>query len=192
MLGPGCRAYLLAGGQSARFGSDKARAAWGGSTLLQSNAELLREAGAEVTVVARDDGAYADLGLRTIADIAPGKGPLAGIHAALTDAGGAPWVLVLACDLAGVQASWLRELWDARQTDCEAIVLGSIREQPLLGLYAQPLRPSIEAALAENRLGVIRFLAGRSVLALPLPSDWPALRNLNSESEWRQANPRRS
>lgn len=179
--------YLLAGGRSSRFGSDKARAPWRGTTLLEANAKIARATGADVTVVAREADAYADLGLRTISDVYPECGPLAGIHAAICDAAPEPWVLIVACDLAGVRPSWLEALWTARRDGVDAVLFGAADEQPLLGAYAHTLVPRIERALEDGGPGVFRFLASCAVEVLPRPSGWTALRNLNSETEWRQA-----
>ncbi|HEY9840887.1 MAG TPA: NTP transferase domain-containing protein, partial [Candidatus Obscuribacterales bacterium] len=61
--------YLLAGGRNSRFGSDKARALLGGSPLILQVARLLHPYAADLKVVATTAGAYADLGLETLADI---------------------------------------------------------------------------------------------------------------------------
>ena len=46
-------AYILAGGKSSRFGSDKARAQVGGEALVARIARLAREAGVSRGVVIR-------------------------------------------------------------------------------------------------------------------------------------------
>lgn len=69
--------YILAGGRSSRFGSDKARAALHGRPMIVRIAELLRPVAESMIVVAEQSDKYADLGLLTIADAIPGQGPLA-------------------------------------------------------------------------------------------------------------------
>jgi hypothetical protein len=58
------RGYILDGDESRRFGNDKVRAPWRGSSLIAWNAQLLQEAGMGVSVVAGRAGACADLGQR--------------------------------------------------------------------------------------------------------------------------------
>ena len=73
---------ILAGGQSRRFGSDKAVATWHGKALLDHVADALRPSCAQLIVVGRTWP-----GLETIADYpAPGLGPLGGLAGALAGA----------------------------------------------------------------------------------------------------------
>ena len=95
--------YILAGGRSSRFGSDKARALLDGEPLVARLARQIEPVARRVTVVAEAADTYADLGLRTIADRRPGLGPLAGLEAALLDATNPPkstadWLILLSCD----------------------------------------------------------------------------------------------
>jgi molybdopterin-guanine dinucleotide biosynthesis protein A len=182
-----CPGYILAGGESRRFGSDKARAPWRGTSLIAWNAQMLREAGMAVTVVAGAAEAYADLGLRTIADAFPGKGPLNGIYTALMECAPAEWVLVMACDLVGVEAPWLARLWEARDEAHDAVLFAAEREQPLLGLYSTRLAPALKAAIEADHLAVLRFLGDQRVKRVSAPEGWAAVRNLNSTAAWREA-----
>lgn len=78
-------AYILAGGKSSRFGSNKALVQMEGQPHLQRLADALRSDGWSVTVVARAIGSYSDLTLRVIADHEPDCGPVAGLLATLRD-----------------------------------------------------------------------------------------------------------
>jgi len=53
--------------------------------MIVDLAESLGEVADGVTVVAREVDAYTDLGLRTIADVIPDKGPLGGILTAIEE-----------------------------------------------------------------------------------------------------------
>ncbi len=79
-------AYVLAGGKSRRFGSDKARAMLAGQPLLLHVARQLEPVCSCVWVVAQRAGQYDDLGLPTLGDLALGLGPLAGLQTALSHA----------------------------------------------------------------------------------------------------------
>lgn len=74
-------AVILAGGKSERMGRDKAQLIRpDGRSQLSFTADCLREAGIEDILVS---GASLN-GLKSIKDVYPEKGPLAGIHSALT------------------------------------------------------------------------------------------------------------
>ncbi|SIS58695.1 molybdenum cofactor guanylyltransferase [Thalassolituus maritimus] len=90
-------AVILAGGKSERMGRDKAQLIRpDGRSQLSFTADCLREAGIEDILVS---GAGLN-GLKSIKDIYPEKGPLAGIHSALahckpdTDS-----LIVVPCDM---------------------------------------------------------------------------------------------
>src|SRR5947207_935848 len=111
--------YVLVGGASSRMGQDKARLPLEGKTLLDRVAAAVEEAAGSVTLVGAPER-YANLGLRAVPDGRPGCGPLAGIHAALTDSR-AEWNLIAACDMPLIAAPFLRSLLDAAESsgaDC--------------------------------------------------------------------------
>ncbi|TPD55975.1 MAG: molybdenum cofactor guanylyltransferase [Thalassolituus maritimus] len=90
-------AVILAGGKSERMGRDKAQLIRpDGRSQLSFTADCLREAGIEDILVS---GASLN-GLKSIKDVYPEKGPLAGIHSALahckpdTDS-----LIVVPCDM---------------------------------------------------------------------------------------------
>jgi molybdenum cofactor guanylyltransferase len=95
---------VLAGGQSRRFGSDKAMALWRGRTLLDWAVEALRPHVETVAICGRAGG---------LDDRPPGRlGPLAGVNAALHHgaAAGFDAVLTLPCDTPSVDVALLDRL----------------------------------------------------------------------------------
>jgi len=77
--------FVQAGGNSTRFGADKALVQLGHKTLLQRTGELLASICDNVTIVAQE-GTYADAPWPKLADRWPGEGPLGGILTALLHA----------------------------------------------------------------------------------------------------------
>ena len=170
--------YILAGGQSRRFGSDKAREIIQGQPLILLLANTLREGSRRVSVVARKTDAYGDLGLRTIGDEIPGKGPLGGILTALRDAGDDPWVGIVACDWVGVAAQWLRRL-ESSTGHGDVILFESTREQPLFGLYRASLASKIAERIGSDQLKMQDLLAAINVARVPAPRGWMDGVNMN-------------
>ncbi|MBM3963919.1 MAG: molybdenum cofactor guanylyltransferase [Planctomycetes bacterium] len=115
---PPVRAYILAGGKSSRFGSDKARVVIEGIPNLCYLAHRLEKLQLPTTVVSQSHSDYSDLGLRVIPDFEPGAGPLAGTITALRDAKShhVPWSLILTCDLLWHNDTWIHRLLTAIQS----------------------------------------------------------------------------
>jgi molybdenum cofactor guanylyltransferase len=167
--------YVLAGGYSRRMGTDKALVEWKGRTLLETAAARVAGITGTVTLVA-PAGRYEQLGYRLIADLHPGRGPLAGLEAALHDTR-RDWILVLACDLPKVSDGLLRRLVRAAEDDdgCQAVVArqppsdgGQL--QPLCALYHRRSLPEISANLANGRhklLETLYMLNWKDILAEP-------------------------
>ena len=87
---------VLAGGESTRFGSDKALAPYRGAPMIDAAAALLRDFAEEVVIVGGERPDYP-----SIPDLpAPGLGPLGGICGALAHAKrhGFEAVLTVPCD----------------------------------------------------------------------------------------------
>lgn len=178
--------YILAGGRSSRFGRDKATALLAGEPLLARVAALAAPFAGRITAVAERAGKYEALGLRTIADGVPGRGPLGGLLAALADAK-AGWTLVLPCDLWLLRAEWVARLLAARRAGSRVVVFRGERWEPLPGLYHAAARPGVAAAVAADDLTLWRLFARVRTEVVPLPADWPDLVQVNSPADLRRA-----
>lgn len=108
------RVYVLAGGKSSRFGTNKALVEIDREPQLLRLAKQLRSDSWQTVAVAQKAGQFDWLGIRTIGDIQPDQGPLAGILAGLIDLQSAAqadshngfdrsnrsaWALFITCDL---------------------------------------------------------------------------------------------
>lgn len=126
---------VLCGGRSRRFGSDKALAPFGGSTVGGRVIAALRGAGID-PVVAIGGTAGDELGLPTVPDRRPGDGPLAGLATALLWARRGR-VLVVPCDLPLLQADDVVRLVVA-QPDGPGPVVATVDGQPRVSLALWP------------------------------------------------------
>ena len=181
--------YILAGGASRRFGSDKARALIDGVPMIVRHARGLSPVVSSVTVVAARAGEYDDLGLPTIADVVAGKGAAGGVLSALrhrasaADKNASPWVLVSACDWVGVQPAWVRALHGARGENARVVVFRSDRLEPLFGLYHTAAADAIAASIEAGELTMQRILEDLPVVVLPAPPGWDRAANVNRASD---------
>ena len=193
-------AYILAGGRSRRFGSDKALADRGGEpAIVRLRRDLLAAGAPDVTAVARHPGAYAPQGVRTIADLRAGTGPLAGLEAALSDAlvrHDADWVLLASCDLLARPASWIDPLWDAAEGGRTAAAFRSDpsgsdpsgagpRWQPFPGLYHTALLPAVRRLLDDPaaKRSYQALLTAVGARAAARPPDVPPPASFNTPAE---------
>ncbi|MBI5610620.1 MAG: formate dehydrogenase accessory sulfurtransferase FdhD [Deltaproteobacteria bacterium] len=177
---------ILAGGRSSRFGRDKARALLHGRPLLLHAADALRPLCPAVVAVADRAGKYDDLQVEALVDLQPGRGPLAGLEAALLQAqaryGERAWVLLAPCDTVGVPAEWLLQLRDSLQPGDAAAAFRDLAApvdakalgwEPLPLLVAAAALPAVQQALATGQTALWRLLEALPARAVARPGAWP-------------------
>lgn len=146
--------YVLAGGASSRFGTDKAVAELQGETMLTRAAKLVEKVTSNVKIVSPVVKLRAE-DYETIPDRWPGEGPLGGILTALLDAKdraqAVAAALIVSCDMPFLTADWLRFLVErASESGAEAVVPKSAHGwEPLCSCWrvsaAELILPSFEA-----------------------------------------------
>jgi molybdopterin-guanine dinucleotide biosynthesis protein A len=171
--------YILAGGTSRRYGSDKARALHGDTPLIVGVARALEPVASRITVVAATAGVYDDLGLKTIADAVPQKGPLGGLLTALEDCPEPGWLFLVACDWIGIRAEWVQALLESRTEQSLSVVYKDDRYQPLFALYHTALRDRAERLIDAGRLETRNLFERADTLTLPVPDGWDEAVNMN-------------
>jgi len=154
-------AFILIGGKSSRFGSDKAFAAFGPETLAARAVRTVKVGLSPLRtalVVSRGDQFTSQtldsLGCSVVIDRLPGLGAWSGIDAAITNAQ-SEWVLVLACDLPFVSVGFLRLLADRMNDEFNAVVplQPDGRLQPLCALYrVLPVQSALATFLKKPNL----------------------------------------
>lgn len=196
---------VLAGGGSRRMGRDKALVMLGGRPLLAHALQALQGVFREVLIVSAPGTDYPHFGVEVVTDLYPSCGPLAGIHAGLTRAGGRA-VFALACDLPHVTSDLVRFVADLpragrpqepRPGAAARIAQWRGRLQPLCGLYSAACREALEESLRQRDLGATEFLGRISTTAVPVTSELPFYRtdlfqNINRPEDLREARSRRS
>jgi molybdenum cofactor guanylyltransferase len=146
----GVAGFVLAGGKSSRMGSDKAFLQLGDETLLSRAIKLAGAVAQEVRIVG-DARKFASFG-EVVEDIYRDRGPLGGIHAALSSSA-REWNLMLAVDLPFVQPELLRYLLQrARESNATVTVPragGGL--QPLCAVYRRKFAETAEQSLREGK-----------------------------------------
>lgn len=182
-------AAITAGGQSRRFGSDKAAALLAGRTLLAHVAASLEACPLRLLVM--PPGRYALPGWVPVPETRPGEGPLAGLEAALGaahDQAGPGWVAFAGVDMPRLTPAYWEALAGACAPQARAVLaLDRNQPQPLAALYHTALLPRVTALLdgGERRLRVaappdLTVTVPRHVIQAVSPG---ALRNVNTPAD---------
>ena len=143
-------AFILAGGKSSRMGRDKAFLQLRDETLLAHALKLVGAVAEEVRIVG-DATKFSPFG-RVVEDVYRNRGPLGGIHAALS-ASSIDLNLMLAVDLPFVDADFLQYLLSRARESTAIVTLpraaGGL--QPLCAVYRRPFAEIAEEALRNGR-----------------------------------------
>ncbi len=161
---------VLAGGQSRRFGSDKALAVLDGATLLDRAVAQLKGWCATVVVAGRSEAP-----VPVVADWpAPGMGPLGGIAGALRLAREQGFAAILTC---GVDSPGLPD----ELPDLLAPGPAYVADQPVIALWpvsaAEAVAQILEGSGRHSMLALAEAMGARAV-ALPSPTP-----NVNSPDD---------
>lgn len=164
---------VLAGGESRRFGRDKTVEVIAGKTLMERAAETLARVFDPVVVVSSREPTTAEW--PHVTDRRPGRGPLAGIEAALLHArglglGGA---FVLACDLPLVDAQAVRDVLRAggAAAACGPARKGHPSVEPLCAAYRVSCLPLVSGALDRGEGSVHELFASVGGVTAPIRRD---------------------
>lgn len=191
----GASAAILAGGQSLRFGSNKALAPWNGAPLVQSVARRLSAVCSETFVVAKHAGDLAflsDSGIKVVADGRGEHHALGGLAAALEHSG-AETVFVCACDMPFVAPALVARLVEAVRGYDAAVPVWQGNLQPLCAVYSRACAGVARIQIAEGNLklqdlfGVVhtRFLLEPEISAVD--PDGLSFRDLDTREDYERA-----
>ena len=199
MSGERCTGVILAGGGSTRFGGrPKGLEVIGAERIIDRVAGALRPACDDLLLIAAQEDAHGWLpGIRVAGDVRPGLGPLGGLHAALTHAGGA--IIVIAWDMPFVPAELVARLraegegavFSAAAARPDAVVPRRVdgTSEPLCAFYSASCREPIERALDRGARHCSAFheeirVRWLSETTLPVGREgMPAFTSINSPEE---------
>lgn len=185
-------AFILAGGRSSRMGADKAFLELAGKPLIVRAVQLASETVPDVKIVG-DPRKFAAFG-PVVEDIYRNRGPLGGIHAALTNSK-AEWNLILAVDLPFVPLQFLKYLLARAESSGATVTVPSVGEyfQPLCAVYCRAFLSYAERALSEGKNKIDQLFREVSLCAVSEEEmagngfELSIFRNLNTPEEWKAA-----
>lgn len=146
--------YVLAGGQSKRFGSDKARALFGNTPVLNHLVQEIEGLGLACFVASNSGQRYTDLGVSEIADINTGNGPMSGLQAIFLHSP-TPFALILTCDMPLITKLTLKSLIVHATSHDLACIFGN---NPFPGLYKTSLITDLNQAINASSYSITSLL----------------------------------
>ena len=156
---------VLVGGESRRYGRNKALEFFQGERLIDRQVRTVGSLFSEVLVITNEPDLYLHLDVTIVRDVIPRQGPLGGIYTGLLFAQGKS-IFVTACDMPFVQAAVVNRMVQLA-TDYDVVVPEKIEGlEPLHAIYSSRCLPHIEKMLAEGTLQVINFFPAVKVCRL--------------------------
>jgi molybdopterin-guanine dinucleotide biosynthesis protein A len=147
---------ILAGGKSSRLGQSKALQSIGGKSLIQWVADRLAILSTEIIIATAHGEAIpcsSAVRIKTVADIYPGKGPLAGIYSGLI-ASSSSRAIVVGCDTPFLSVGLLEYMTQICST--LDVVVPRIKKEvePLCAVYSRSCLAPIQELLEQNELRI--------------------------------------
>jgi len=153
---PDINAAVLAGGESRRFGQDKATLKYGSTTLLERIYRELSTVVAKCWIVGRK---YEELNLKRdlfIDDILTNAGPIGGLYTALNTS--KKPILLTSCDMPFLMKEHIQFL--AKQYDpsvAATIAVSKKGVEPLFGIYQHQIVPIINKLIESGEFAMYRL-----------------------------------
>jgi molybdopterin-guanine dinucleotide biosynthesis protein A len=177
--------YVLAGGQSRRFGEDKALYEIDRGPLIQRSIDCLSICCTSVSIIAKDPAKYRSLEVPVLEDVHPQQMPHVGVLTGL-EAAETRWSVFLACDMPSMTVDVLETLWGARESSegqpPQAVVpVTDHGPQPLAAFYSTDALPALRQAIDEER-SMKDWLSDLRVRTLRFEDEAP-FRNVNRKED---------
>jgi molybdopterin-guanine dinucleotide biosynthesis protein A len=187
--------FVLAGGLSSRFGSDKSRLVVEGKSQLQNLAESLEAdiACRPIAILRHDSGVRLDYE-PAITDLQISQGPLCGIATALacqlsalqTGQCDRPWALLVTCDHFAWSSTITDELLTTLNQSGRALIAAFEVDQrlhPFPSLWHCNLAEQVALAAASEDRSVVKFMQQTNRLATERMNDQGQLASFNTKEE---------
>ncbi len=186
-------AAIMAGGESARMGLDKAFLKIGDLTAVEFQFKKLRPLFEEIILSTNTPEKFETLGIPAVPDLIPDKGPLGGIYTALSNVKN-HHLFVIACDMPCVSPALIKYM-GKRCEGYDVVVPETQRGlEPLHAIYSSACIPAIKKQLEGKGSGrVISFFPDVNVRIIKkeeiagIEGGAEAFLNLNTPEDYRRA-----
>ena len=142
-------AFILSGGKSSRIGTNKSFLEINGKPLIQCLTYLLDSIFSEVVISSNEPELFEFLGKKIIKDIFPSRGPVSGIHSALSFTTSEK-NFIISCDMPFLSEELIKHLLEYKTNSKILLSKADGRIQPLCGLYSKSVLQEVENLLIES------------------------------------------
>jgi len=152
---------ILAGGKSSRLGRSKFLETIGGKSLIQWVVDRLAVFSTEIIIATARGEAIpcsSAVEIKTVADIYPGKGPLAGIYSGLM-ASSSSLAIVVGCDTPFLSVGLLEYMTQICSIFDVVVPRIKNKVEPLCAVYSKNCLAPIQELLEHNKLGISRLFS---------------------------------
>jgi molybdopterin-guanine dinucleotide biosynthesis protein A len=147
--------FILLGGKSSRYGSNKAFAEIDGVRMIDRVAGVMKSIFHSVVLLTNTPEEYTYLRMPMVEDLVKGFGPMGGIYTGLTTLADETGFFV-ACDMPFLSESLIRHMVDVRE-DFDAVVPRmDWMLEPLHALYSKKCVPVIQEAIGQNEHQILK------------------------------------
>lgn len=153
---------ILSGGKSSRMGTNKSLLKINQKPNIERIKDELAKLVSDIVLVSNDPETYQFLKIKTVSDVYPGQGPLAGIHAGLL---ASPFAvnLVVACDMPFISTELGGFLLESSENYDAVLPVINGKHQPLFAVYKKSICAEIEASIRHEELTVRGLLSKLNV-----------------------------
>ncbi len=188
-MAAGVTAVILAGGGSTRMKSNKALLPYSGELFIERIYRQLAAIFPEVILVTNTPDLYRFLPCRTVPDIFPGMGSLAGIHAGLSHSS-TPYIFVVACDMPYLNEALIRRLMAGIEGQDVVIPESDGGLEPLHAVYGKGCLPAMEDALSRGDRKIVDCIDWQKATVIAreevaeIDPEFLSFRNINTPEEY--------
>ncbi|HNX28623.1 MAG TPA: molybdenum cofactor guanylyltransferase [Syntrophomonadaceae bacterium] len=147
---------INAGGKSSRMKFNKAFAQIDGIPIIKIIIDKFIPLFSEIIIISNEPELYEKLGYRVYADIYPGKGPVGGMHAALSYAAH-EHIFILGCDMPFMDMRIAEYMLDKLGDRDSVVPRIKGYMQPMSAVYSKKCLPRLKYNLETDRLKLTRL-----------------------------------
>ena len=174
-------AYILIGGQSQRFGSQKWKVQIDGKPVLDHLWEKCSDFGSR-WVVGKDQPFELDKPF--IADKLILRAPFNGLYTALHHTQ-SEWNLILSCDLPLMTATVIKQLWQKKHNNSNGVIPKTSKGlEPLAGFYNRRLMSLLSSKLKNEDFSLQSLIENENFTIVTMDSDKDAFFNMNTPDDY--------
>lgn len=179
-------AVILAGGKSRRMNyNNKSFLSIDGETFIEKIIDVLERRFDDIIIITNDESAYLNYEKEVYKDIYVGKGPMAGIHSALTNAN-KDYIFVVATDMPHISEEAIATMLENLDNHEIVVPMSGGKIHPLCGVYSKSILSKIEKSLDEEKYKLIDFLLSCNTYVVNCDEIKESLRNINTPEDYKK------